>query len=65
MNDDYEFCIDFSNKREGLPEYSDGPCPKCGGKTQTGFGLAGGGYGVYAFCDSCGEVVSKTLEEDA
>lgn len=29
-------------------------CPKCGGKLEHGFGLAFGGYGVYAACDSKG-----------
>ncbi|HKO84466.1 MAG TPA: hypothetical protein VJ140_07850 [Actinomycetota bacterium] len=31
------------------------PCPKCGGETQQGYGLAGGGCGVYTFCltDGC------------
>ncbi len=26
-------------------------CPKCGGALVDGFGLMGGGYGPYAFCD--------------
>lgn len=25
-------------------------CPKCGGETEFGYGLAGGGCGVYEFC---------------
>jgi hypothetical protein len=28
-------------------------CPECGEPTEQGFGLAGGGYGTYVFCD-CG-----------
>lgn len=30
-------------------------CPKCGGELEQGFGLAFGGYGVYAACwaDGC------------
>jgi hypothetical protein len=30
-----------------LPEV----CPKCGSKTLIGYGLAGGGVGVYVACD--------------
>ena len=26
----------------------------------SGFGLAGGGYGVYMYCTDCGFIVSKT-----
>jgi hypothetical protein len=29
---------------------SSGPCPKCGSKTEMGYGLAGGGIGPYVFC---------------
>jgi hypothetical protein len=27
-------------------------CPKCGGDVQGGFGLAGGGYGPYWYCEN-------------
>lgn len=30
------------------------PCPKCGAPTVEGFGLAGGGYGAYAYCEAPG-----------
>lgn len=52
--------IDPSHKRDNLPEYSQDKCPKCGGPVETGFGLAGGGYGIYSFCNACGEIVSKS-----
>lgn len=29
-------------------------CPRCGSELTTGFGLAGGGYGTYKFCDTTG-----------
>ncbi len=28
-------------------------CPECGKNTRPGFGLAGGGYGEYVYCE-CG-----------
>jgi len=60
--------IDLAEKREGLPECGDAEtCGKPGcpaPRFEMGFGLAGGGYGVYEFCDVCGEVVSKTDVRD-
>ena len=29
-------------------------CEKCGKEMQTGYGLVGGGVGVYFFCVACG-----------
>jgi len=41
---------------------TNGRCPKCGDDLETGFGLAGGGYGVYEFCDQCGDIITKDQE---
>jgi hypothetical protein len=57
--------ISPAHKREDLPELNDDACPKCKGPTEMGFGLAGGGYGAYTYCEACNEVVSKTEESDA
>lgn len=43
-------------------EADTGKCPNCAGETEDGFGHAGGGYGPYTFCASCGMVVTKTEE---
>lgn len=40
--------------------HTDCPAPRF----ELGFGLAGGGYGVYEFCALCGRVVSKTEERE-
>lgn len=40
------------------------PCPRCGAETEMGYGLAGGGCGVYLWCDVCQDVVSKTQDEE-
>ena len=57
--------IDSAEKDSALPEFDqDAPCPHCGGKTETGFGLAGGGFGIYAFCPACEMVTSKSEEPD-
>lgn len=61
MTDKAHVHIDASHKRDALPEYSqDERCPHCGGMTESGFGLAGGGFGVYSFCQSCQVVTSKS-----
>lgn len=31
---------------------------------EQGYGLAGGGMGVYEFCSVCGQIVSKTITGD-
>jgi len=40
-------------------------CPKCHTQTEQGFGLAGGGYGVYVYCptDGC-DYFAKLQVED-
>lgn len=39
-------------------------CPDCGVDLETGFGLAGGGYGPYLYCPSetCGKYFEKFQE---
>lgn len=41
-------------------------CPRCGQHDQAeeGFGLAGGGFGPYLWCDRCGGVVAKTDDDE-
>lgn len=47
----------IQDRREFDP---DSACPTCGAETETGFGLAGGGYGPYTYCPSCEIVTSKS-----
>lgn len=38
-------------------------CPKClSTNLEMGFGLAGGGYGPYSYCTTCGIVVNKSQD---
>ena len=56
--------IDSSEKAIHLPEYNqDLPCPTCGKPAETGFGLAGGGYGIYSYCPEHGTLTKSTTEE--
>ena len=36
-----------------------GNCGRCHGQLENGFGMAGGGFGPYAYCPKCEEVVDK------
>ena len=38
-------------------------CPDCEVAYEVGFGMAGGGMGVYTYCPQCGKLLSKTQEE--
>jgi len=55
-------------KSEGLPEY--GKAQGCDRKDcpapdfDAGFGLGGGGYGPYEYCQTCEHIVSKTCLKD-
>lgn len=55
----------MSEKRiQDHKEFSQGEkCPHCGGPTEVGFGLAGGGYGPYTYCEKCSAVTSKSADE--
>lgn len=39
-------------------------CPTCSSELTDGFGLAGGGYGPYGFCEKCQRVVYKIILRD-
>ena len=68
MTDKPMFHIDAADKRPDLPDC--GGADKCDNPQcpapdfEVGFGLAGGGYGVYEYCEICGRVVSKTEVEE-
>lgn len=61
--------IALADKREGIPAMGDGKaceregCPGPQG-WDVNFGLAGGGYGVYNYCATCGEVKEKDCETE-
>ena len=41
-------------------------CPSCGtGWLQLSYGLAGGGMGVYCYCDTCNHFEKTYLDEEA
>lgn len=52
--------IDAAEQRADIPEIGPDKCPKCNVEAESGFGLAGGGYGVYTYCPQCGAMLSKT-----
>lgn len=56
--------LDMAEKNEDLPDV--GAAKRCcdNPKREMGYGMAGGGMGVYEYCDNCGKVVSKTEDQD-
>ena len=51
--------IDYAKQDPSIPQ--DGPevCPVCGKELEAGYGMAGGGMGVYMYCFEHG-IYSKT-----
>ena len=60
--DEVHVHIDSSKQHDDVPEFGPDFCPECKVATEQGFGLAGGGYGVYTYCPQCGKILSKTQE---
>ena len=50
--------------REGILDHQVEECPTCKGPLETGFGLAGGGMGVYGYCDKCEKIVWKCVTDE-
>ena len=51
--------ISPSEPRPDIPTHDVDACPHCGGPVVKGFGLAGGGFGPYTFCEKCERITSK------
>jgi hypothetical protein len=52
---------DNPNDKEQL--FNPEKCPVCRGiKIELGYGLAGGGCGVYKYCEECGTVFDKSQD---
>lgn len=59
--------ISRAHKREELPDLGKaGKCARadCPDEFESGFGMAGGGFGIYEFCSVCQRIVSKTEIDD-
>ena len=41
-----------------------GKCPECNVEEEIGFGLAGGGYGLYGYCPNCHRILWKDQEDE-
>lgn len=64
MVDKIEGHIASVEVREGILDHEVENCPICNSELQSGFGLAGGGFGVYGYCESCGMIVWKVIMEE-
>lgn len=56
--------IDYATQDPSIPGSGPDQCPKCKVEAESGFGLAGGGYGVYTYCPKCGAILSKVQVHD-
>jgi hypothetical protein len=55
--------IDATEQRKDILDHQVDACPTCKGELEDGFGLAGGGFGIYGFCPKCGRIVWKCQVE--
>lgn len=57
--------LDFTEKRSDLPDHD--PGVRCSdhpsAPPEDGFGMAGGGFGIYTYCPECGRVLTKSEVE--
>ncbi len=61
MTDDKKITahIDYATQDSAIPENGPDTCPTCGKELEAGYGMAGGGMGVYMYCPDHG-ILSKT-----
>lgn len=64
MTKDISVHIDSNEVREDILTEQVEACPTCHGQLEIGFGLAGGGFGPYGYCDSCGKIIWKCVSEE-
>lgn len=50
--------------RDGILDHQVDECPTCKGPITDGFGLAGGGCGVYGYCEKCERIIWKCVVEE-
>lgn len=58
--------IGYRNKRKELPELDDSlTCPEHpDAPVDSGYGMAGGGMGIYTCCSMCGRILSKSEDPE-
>lgn len=63
MAEDFDVHIDPIEQRSEILDRQVENCPTCSTTLESGFGLAGGGFGVYGYCPKCERVVWKCQVE--
>lgn len=53
--------VDSAEIHDGIPPF-DEQIMHCGVVGETGYGLAGGGFGIYTYCPECGAITSKSQD---
>ena len=59
MTDEVTIHIDTVAQHSDVPGGCPDVCPDCGTEAEHGFGMAGGGMGVYTFCPKCEKMLGK------
>ena len=64
MSDKLIVHVDSGVVEEGILDHQVDECPTCKGPLETSYGMAGGGLGVYGFCDRCQRIIWKCEDRD-
>ena len=56
--------IDPTEQREDILTEQVENCPACNTHLETSFGLGGGGFGVYGYCETCERIIWKCQVEE-
>jgi hypothetical protein len=55
----------IANDETSVSDAMENRCPDCKGPLYTGYGMAGGGMGVYEYCERCDKIVNKWQDHEA
>lgn len=61
---DFTFFVDKTEQDKDLPDHCPDECPDCKIPAESGFGMAGGGMGVYTYCPQCNKMLGKVQIDD-
>lgn len=64
MTEKFTGHIAMNEVREGILDHQVENCPTCNTELQQSFGLAGGGFGAYGYCEPCGKIIWKCIVDE-
>lgn len=54
--------VHISSAKQLVPQQGPDQCEACKVELEAGYGLAGGGIGVYMYCPKCGLITNKVQD---